>query len=409
MSPISVILPERANAAMLSYLKNLRNERDSLSATSTAILEKAATEERQISDTERQSIDKMAERCAAIDEELTTFSAQYESQRKYAELRSALEGAEDKPDGSERKSIESRSAPKSWGEIFTESAEFRAYQGAGSSGRVTLPGLFTRAPITSGGIGGLPVLPQTVNIPQPAITTPLLDAVGKIGTNSQVVQWLVQNAVYPKAQVVPEGQPKPEAQFTLDTETGTLETLAHWKGITRQALANLPLIQSIVTDQLNGGIYAKLEADIASALAAAAIADVPTVAGDSLLPGIRAGIATVQSQGFPNAKSVLLNPNDWSSLDLAVFDATNAGPTRQTGFWGLAPVASAAVPEGTAYVGDLKQGVTVFEQGNTQVYMTDSHADYFISNILVILAEVMALTMVTAPLALARVTVTAAP
>jgi HK97 family phage major capsid protein len=392
---------------MLTYLRNLQSERDTLTAAATGITETAAREERDVTDAERASIDTMSSRCAVIDDQLRTFGAQLESQRAYARLRQELDGGDDtapRRDPAPRPVEADTRGVRSWGELFIASNEFRAYDGVGSSGRVAVPGLFTRAPIDTGGVGGLPVPPATVSVAQPSFTTPLLDAVGHVTTNSQVVQWLVDDGTYPPAQVVAEGALKPEAAFTLDMDTGTLKTYAHYKGITRQALANTPMIQSIVEGKLRGGIFAALEADIAAALAAATLTEVDGTGTGGVLGGIRSAIAEAQLAGYPNANTVLLNPADWGALDMAVFDATQDGPSRQTGFWGLRPVASAAVPVGTAYVGDLSSGVTVFDEGKAAVYMSDSHADYFIRNILVILAEVMALAMVTAPGALVRVT-----
>jgi HK97 family phage major capsid protein len=395
---------------MLTYLSNLRNERDTLSATSTGILEKAAAEDRDVTETERQSIETMAERCAVIDGDLARFSEQYESQRAYAKLRAALDDADAEPEPRKILPAQTRSAElahvEPWGKLFVESAEFRSYNGAGTSQRVTVPGLFERNPIDLATGWGLPPVPYTATIPQPAITTPLLDAVAHVTTNSNLVQWLVESGTYPAAPVVPEGGLKPEANFQVTVENGTLETYAHYKGITRQALANIPMIQSIVETQLRGGIFASLEAAILAVLAAAAdpvIPDIDASGTGGMLAGIRTAIGTVQSAGFPNANSVLLNPADWASLDVSVMDATQNGPSRQTGFWGLRPIASAAVPSGTAYVGDIRSAVTLFDQGTASVYMSDSHADYFIRNILVVLAEIMALAMVTQGKALARV------
>jgi HK97 family phage major capsid protein len=392
---------------MLTYLRRLQAERDSLTQAATQLTETAATENRDVTDAERASITSMSERCASIDDQLRTFNAQLESQRAYAELRQALEPADDE---SRTPPTRAELAPRenhepSWGRLFVESAEFRAYNGRGSSTPIHVPGLFERAAISITDGFGLPPVPYTANIPQPSFTTPLLDAVGHITTNSNLIQWLVDDGVYPPAAVVPEGQPKPEADITVDMNTGTLQTYAHWKGITRQALANIPMIRSIVENQLRGGIATKLEADLVAALGAAVINEVPTdPAAGGMLGAIRVGIANVQLQGFPNANSVVLNPTDWAALDLAVFDSTNNGPTRQSGFWGLNPIPSPAVPAGTAYVGDLKIGATVFDEGTASVYMSDSHSDYFVRNTLVVLAEIMALAMVTQPAALARVT-----
>lgn len=396
---------------MLTYCRNLQAERDSLTRAATGITETAASESRDVTEAERASIATMAERCAAIDSQLVTFSAQLDSQRRYAELRSALEGADDPPaHGNDGGGLAVRGGAeivdmRSWGRRFVESEQFRSYDGHGSTSPVRVPGIFTRAPIDTGSNFGFNNFPYVFTQPRPTITTPLLDAVGKVTTNSIVVQWLVEPGVYPPAEVVAEGALKPEAPIDITTATGALKTYAHYKGVTRQALADIPQIQSIIETQLQGGIFAKLEADIAAALAAAAFGsiDAPAAADGGMLAGIRQAVAMVQTQGFPNANAVLLNPADWAGLDLDVMAATNNGPTSGAPFWGLRPIASNAIPVGTQYVGDVATAVTLFEDGAASVYMSDSHADYFVRNILVILAEVMALPLVTQAGALVKV------
>ena len=42
---------------------------------------------------------------------------------------------------------------------------------------------------------------------------------------------------------------------------------------------------------------------------------------------------------------------------------------------------------GTTVVGDFKTAITLFDRGQTSVFVTDSHADFFLRNQLVILAE----------------------
>lgn len=402
---------------MLTYLQRLRDERDSLSASSSGILETAATENRSVTDTERAAIDNMATRCAAIDDELRTFSAQYESQRAYARLRETLAGAEDDAETPPARGLERRQAPeperrdlRTWGELFVTSEAFRDYDGHGSTRRVDVPGLFTRAAIESDSNYGATTPPKVVQTLQASETTPLLSAVGHIATNQLVVQWLNSNPV-PEAAVVAEGGLKPEAAIDVTPATGTLQTYAHWAAITRQALANIPLIRSVVETQLRAGIFKKLETDINTALGAATLDNVnyDPANPDGALAGIRQAIGEVQANGFPNANAVVLNPADWAALDLAVMYETVNGSARQTAFWGLAPVASAAIPAGTMYVGDVKNGISVFEMGSAAVFMTDSHADYFVRNTLVVLAEAMALPMVTQARALCKVTAVAGP
>lgn len=400
---------------MLTYLRNLQSERDSLTQAATQITETAAGEGRDVTDSERASIVTMGERCAVIDSQLETFGAQLDSQRHYAELRASLaeRSADDDPPRAEILPARRSVAVRSWAQLFTESPQFRGYEGHGASGRVEVPGIFTRGAISMGDTEAsgfaAQVLPFRWTNPQPAQTTPLLDVCGNVTTNSMTVEWWNDNPPgYPLAGVVAENAAKPEAAFAVTPQTGTLQTYAHWKGITRQALSNIPLIQSIVENKLRGGIFAKLEADVVAAIAAATLANVD-VGTDGMLGAIRVALATAQSAGFPNANTVVVNPADWASLDLAVMGATSNGPVGQTGYWGLRVVPAASVPAGTAYVGDFNTGVTLFDQGTASVFLSDSHADYFVRNILVVLAEIMALAMVTQPAALVKVSTPVGP
>jgi hypothetical protein len=129
----------------------------------------------------------------------------------------------------------------------------------------------------------------------------------------------------------------------------------------------------------------------------------PVVDPDAL-NGIRQGIGVVQANGYqPNA--VLLNPADYASLDIAAAGAANTGPTPFGNIWGLRPVPVPSIPVGTSYVGDFNEAVTWFDRNTTGVFMTDSHADYFVRNLLLVLAETRAAFAATNLEAAVKVTV----
>jgi hypothetical protein len=50
-----------------------------------------------------------------------------------------------------------------------------------------------------------------------------------------------------------------------------------------------------------------------------------------------------------------------------------------------------------SYVGDLKTAVTWLEKSGVQIYITDSHEDFFVKNLFVILAEGRSAFAVTQP------------
>ena len=387
---------------MITYLRRLVDERNSLTGLIQTTMERAAAEERDLSDTERTTITAQQERCAALDTQVNEHQAQAESARAWANLQERLAIADTRDGEHDRTPVRRASAddgPVSWGQRFVDSAQFRSYEGHGSSGRVEVPGVFEmRAPITT---SFFPVPPAPFTPTNWVMTTPLLDAVGKQRVSTGVVEWVTWGGAYPLAAVVPEGTAKPEAVITPTPHTESLETYAHWAAITRQALEDLPRIQSIVETQLRGGLLRKIEADTAAALTAET--GFTEVTNPDLIAGIRIAIGTVQDAGYANPSTVVLNPADWAEIDLAVMGNANLTPVSQSGVWGVRIVAASAIPAGTAYVGALDTAVTLFDRGVSNVFVSDSHSDYFVKNILLVLAETRGLPVVTEPLAAVRV------
>lgn len=398
---------------MLTYVRNLTDERDSLTASANAIVERAATESRDVTETESASVASMQSRCAEIDRQLATYGEQMDAQRAYASLRERVTSHDDPPPAASPAPGQLMSrAPESrgWGDLFVGSDAFRNYHGRGSSDEVVVPGLFSRAagdPImVSTFPGNLP--PYYFNPTPWQMTTPLLDAIGRVTTSSGTVEWYTWPGSFPLASVVAEGAVKPGQDIQPTPHTASLATYAHWQALSRQALEDIPQIQSIIEGALRGGVLAALEAAVAAVLAAAG-SGIPTSTTDDLLKGIRVAIGNVQTRGYANANAVLLNPADFAELDMSVMGVTTNGPVRQGSVWGVRAIAVGAIPQGTAYVGDMATAVTLFARDTVSVFMTDSHADYFIKNLLIILAEQRALPAVTQPNAAEKVTVTAPP
>jgi len=219
------------------------------------------------------------------------------------------------------------------------------------------------------------------------------------------VQWVTW-APNPQAAapVVPEGELKPEAVMTPTIVNDTLDTYAHHKMISRQALEDIPQIRSTVEGRLRQGITVALEDAVTDALVAAPIPAATVPLGGELLDAIRVGVATVQTAGYGNPNAVLLNPMDWAALDVATV-GNAGGASGQSGFWGMRAVAVPALPAGTAYVGNFQTAVQLFTRSSAEVFMTDSHADYFVRNLLLLLAEIRALATVPDPAAAAECSV----
>ncbi|HKV67686.1 MAG TPA: phage major capsid protein [Gaiellales bacterium] len=378
---------------MLTYLRRLVDERTSLTELSNQLTERAANEDRDLTDTERATLDGYEARCAIIDPQLVTYNEQAESQRAFALLSSKLD-ANREPET--RAPARRDDRPASAGQLFVESAEFRGYNGRGRSGVVELTDyvpIGERAPITTADLA----IPNYVLPPrqQDIVIPPMLQIVDVVNVTGGVVEWVTVTGD-PQAAVVPEGTAKPEAVLTFTPTSAPLDTLAHWSQITRQALDDATYIRSVIEGKLRRGITLAVADAIQDAIVAATI---PTATGTDLLGAIRTGIGTVQSAGYmPNA--VVLNPADWAALDVSVMGGTLGGPTIGQTFWGLTVVPSRWQTAGVALVGDFKAGVVWFDRNVSSVFISDSHQDLFIKNILVILAETRGKAAVPEPNAL---------
>jgi HK97 family phage major capsid protein len=392
--------------ATATYADTLISKRAEISDAADTILAAAAEGERPLTDDERERITAYRDECKRLDAQIEDFTALAESRSKFNGLVGRRQEITERDERAvtranvERTNADETTTPtedrRSWGQRVIESPEFKAFGGSGTSGKISVPGfLETRAAIDT----------TTLGSNSPAPLTPLLGAVGRIRTSSGTVEYLTWSGAAAAAAVA-EGALKPEAAVAPTPTPLSLTTYAHWKAITRQALEDLPQVRSIVESKLRQGLLIALEKAAAAAINGATLGGtVVTDATGGLSGGIRTAAGEVQGRGY-TPDTVLLNPGDFANLDVAAASSSLSGPSAPSAYWGLRPVASADVAAGTAFVGDFSTGVSWFDRGDEAVYLSDSHADYFVRNLLVILAEVRAAFAVTEPAALQEVTYT---
>ncbi len=296
---------------------------------------------------------------------------------------------------------EAYSAQASPAEVFTRSEAYSGYNFRGSSGRVVVDDVQTRALPT--GIADLIAAgwkgaPTRVDTTPPQAPTPLLDSMATVPVSGNSIEYVAWRKVAGGAAKVAEKGVKPSAEFGPVVTPATLDNIAVYTSLTRQLLEDEPAARAAVEGLMRYDILRAEEAEAAAVLTAAA-ATIPDVSHADLLSAIRIGIGTVQAAGYA-ANAVLLNPADWATLDLAVMNGANTGPNVVNVFWGLTPIPSVAQPVGTAVVGDFRSALTHYTRSQVSLYITDSHASEFISNIFTLLAERRSKTVLVRPTAL---------
>ena len=220
----------------------------------------------------------------------------------------------------------------------------------------------------------------------PALRVWLFNVVGVVPTTMGSVEYYYWQPETGMASEVPEGELGPEAPIQGKLLAVPMSTYAWWKPITRQALDDVPMVRTIVDTQLRRGVIRKINAEAAVALAANVNIPAFGTPADLLLETLRVGLGMVDEAGY-SANAVLFNALDWAALDMTILPVSRDGANVSNVFWGLRAVAVPQIPKGTAYVGDFAEGMTFFDRQQTQLIMTDSHADNFIRNVLVLLAE----------------------
>lgn len=221
-----------------------------------------------------------------------------------------------------------------------------------------------------------------------------------------------------------EGDIKPEAALTFVDATADAQTIAHWLKVRKQALADFPALQAIIDGRLRYGVLRRLENQILAGdgsgsnlrgiLNTTGLGAVTFGAGAPVVEQILRGITTVYLADS-EATGVVMHPTDWQTALLT--KATNAagtvgsleyvggGPFTVTPqvMWGIPLVASRAIPQGTALVGDFEIGAQLLIREGVNVLLSDSDQDDFLRNRVTLLAEMRAALPVWRPPAFATV------
>jgi len=193
---------------------------------------------------------------------------------------------------------------------------------------------------------------------------------------------------------------KPESTLSYVQVTANIRVIPHWIPVVNQVLSDAPALRATMDGFLRDGIVEELEDQCiqgdgsgvnftgiindASILSQAFATDLLTT-----IRKARTAIRTTGKRVTPTA--VGMSPATWEVIDLAQ-DAEQRyyfGGPMTMGYprvWGLPVVESEAFPDATGLVGDFREGL-LFDRESTIIRVSESHSDFFIRNISVILAE----------------------
>jgi HK97 family phage major capsid protein len=382
---------------MSEWINKLADEHRSIVAAAQTMVEKAAEESRDLSDTEKASHADLETRASVLADQIERLVGETKAANRIGNLIAGLDRIEvrDRPqDPRETRSI---------GELFVESDAFAQWGGRGSSAVVQVE---TRALLTLADPAGLAgINAQQVSGFVPPTRTPLYDAIAKIPVTSNAVEYPIFTPQW-VASKVSEGAAKPEAgTFTLANKT--LEKWAHWKKMSREFRQDRSYLAALVDQQLVAGVRRAAEL---AAVTAVKGTTTTAVEGADFGGAVRLGIAGVEAAGGL-ATHVLLNPADAAAMDIAAAAGAHTGYASTRNPWGLQIVSSPSATAGTGVVFD-SDAVVAYVRTGIETYMTDSDitdgttvTSDFRHNILTVLAEARGLVALQVPALAVPVTV----
>jgi len=208
---------------------------------------------------------------------------------------------------------------------------------------------------------------------------------------------------------------KPEGAMSFEKVTETVKTIAVWIPATKRALSDASQLRGIIDQELSDDLNEEFEDQLVNGNGVGEnftgilnTSGILTQAWDTdLITTSRKAITTLRTTGRATPTAWVMNPADMETIDL-LKDGDNryywGGPMREgpRTLWGYPVVESEAKAEGSAILGDWRKAV-VWDRQRSTIAVSDSHEDFFIRNMVAILAEMRAAFGVIRPTAFIEV------
>jgi HK97 family phage major capsid protein len=329
------------------------------------------------------------------------------------ELRDRMQEVEQK---AAHKPAATSSHGKSIGQLVTESEQFKA-AGMTLKGKAEMQpvevGSFHKTAIVNATGQNQPLVPsdrlQGIIIPELRRLT-IRNLIPNNTTSSNLVEFaketLFTNNAGPQGGATSptvtggEGEIKAESAITFELANTAVVTLAHFIPASRQVLADAPMLQGFIDGRLRYGLALKEEDELLngagtagdlSGLVTNATAFTGGATNQTALDTLLKAFLQISLQNM-EASGVVLHPTDWTNIML-LKDTTGrylfSNPQEMAAprVWGKDVIATASQTQGQFLAGAFTLAAEVFDRENATVRIAEQHADFFVRNMVAVLAE----------------------
>lgn len=223
-----------------------------------------------------------------------------------------------------------------------------------------------------------------------------------------------------------ETKTKPQSDITFTLKTESFRTLAHWIPAPRQVLRDIPRLENYIDRRLMYGLelteeHHILYGDGSDRMLQGILTHTNRqtaswsggVVGDTQIDAIRRAATKGQLAEYsPNG--FVIHPNDWEDIELMKgsdkhyiwINVQEGGTTR---LWRMPAVTTQAIAEGTVALGAWNMASVLYDLEAANIRVAEQHANFFIENMVAILAEESLIFVHERPEAYVHLTLDTAP
>lgn len=301
---------------------------------------------------------------------------------------------------------------KSLGRLVIESDDFKAFatEAEGTQANVRMKNrigvkTITAATIVSTvGSAGAGIFPQFLPTPVIPNFQPLTirDLLGSGNTNSNSIFWVQENVFVNNAGYQgSDGNVKPQSTISYVQQNIPVETIGHWFRVSKQALADFPMLETLINNRATFGLKFAEEQEllygsgaaghIHGLTAQATVYNGGFASNDTKIDTVRKAMLQAALAFYPST-GIAMSPGDWADVQLTKdsqhryiwANPLQMGPGM---LWGLPVAECFSMQRGDFLVGALKLAATVFDRQQASILLSTEDQDNVVRNLVTILAE----------------------
>jgi HK97 family phage major capsid protein len=307
-------------------------------------------------------------------------------------------------------------AGKTLGQMVAESDEvknFAAKMGAKGTIRVTVQNAITSATGSAGDLIESQRDPELIRLPRRQMTIRQLLSVGRTTTNS--IEFARQTTRTNNAAVVAENTTKPESAYAWELDDAPVRTIAHWVPVSRNAMDDVPQLQSEIDGELRYGLDLVEEMEILKGDGTGqhlhGLVPQATEYAPAFAPTDETDIDTIRlallqaSLAFYPADGIVIHPTRWTRMELTKdgeqrYIFANVIQMAGPQLWGRPVIATQAMDEDEFLTGAFRMAAKIWDRMDTEVLISSEDRDNFVKNMLTVRAEKRLALAVKRPAAL---------